>query len=124
MSVSRQRFKDLADKFVTDTFVEFAQTYAFESLTRVPDDQGGYAATWATFATVSGFIKPTSGKEITLDDHINTETLKKFSFEYVDGITSDMRILFNSKYYNIHSVGSVQESTVWINVIGSESVAT
>ena len=124
MGVSRQRFKDLANKFVTDTFVEFAQTYAFESLTRVPDDQGGYTTTWATFATVSGFIKPTSGKEIILDDHINTENLKMFSFEYVAGITSEMRILFNSKYYNIHSVASIQESIVWINVIASESVAT
>mgnify|MGYP003645632261 CR=1 FL=1 len=117
-------FKALANKFVTNTFADFTQPYTFESVTRVPDDQGGYTTTWATFAAVTGFIKPTSGKEMILDDHINTENLKKFSFEYVAGITADMRILFNSKYYNIHSVASIQESTVWVDVIASESVAT
>ena len=117
-------FKAMANKFVTNTFADFAQPYTFESMTLTPDDQGGFAPSWSTFAAVTGFIKPTSGKEMILDDHVNTENLKKFSFEYVAGITSDMRILFNSKYYNIHSVGSVQESTVWIDVIASESVAT
>ena len=116
-------FKALANKLVTNTFADFAQPYTFESLVRTPDDQGGYTVTWTEFVTVSGFIKPTSSKEMILDDHINTENLKKFSFEWVDGINTEMRILFNSKYYNVHSVSSIQESTVWINVIASESVA-
>lgn len=117
-------FKAMANKFVTNTFADYTKPYTFESVARTPDDQGGYTTTWSTFAAVTGFIKPTSGKEVILDDHVNTENLKKFSFEYVAGITSDMRILSNSKYYNIHSVGSIQESTVWIDVIASESVAT
>ena len=118
-------FKALANKFVTNTFADFAQPFSFEAPVLTPDDQGGEVVTWpSTFVTVSGFIKPTSGKEMILDDHINTENLKKFSFEHVVGITTDMRILFNTKYYNIHSVASVQESTVWVDVIASESVAT
>lgn len=117
-------FKALANSFVTDTFADFTHSYTFESLTRAPDDQGGYTETWATFATVTGFVKPTSGREITLDAHIKTENLKKFSFEFIEGINSELRVLFSGKYYNIHSVMNVQESTVWVNVIASESVAT
>ena len=117
-------FKALANRFVTGTFADFTGTYVFESLTRVPDDQGGYTETWATFATVTGFIKPTSSKELTLDDHIKTENLKMFSFEFVEGITTELRVLYKQKYYNIHSVKNIQESTVWINVVASESVAT
>ncbi len=122
--MSVESFKTLAAKFVSLTFADFAQDYTFESLTLTPDDQGGFTTTWSTFTTVSGFIKPVSGKEMIVDDHVNTENIKKFSFEWVAGITSDMRILSNGKYYNIHSVASIQESTVWIDVIASESVAT
>jgi SPP1 family predicted phage head-tail adaptor len=117
-------FKALANEFVTSTFADFALPYTFETPTKTPDNQGGYTVTWAEFKAVSGFVKPTSGKELTLDDHIKTENLKKFSFEYVAGLKNDMRILFNGKYYNIHSIKNIQESTIWIDVIASESVAT
>lgn len=117
-------FKAMANDFVNNEFADFTAAYSFESLTKAPDDQGGYTTSWATFVSVTGFVKPTSGKEMILDDHINTENLKKFSFEYVTGLTNDMRILFSGKYYNIHSIENIQESTVWINVIASESVAT
>ena len=124
MPVSKQSFKDLANQFVTDTFSEFNQTYVFESLAITPDGQGGYTDTWSTFATITGFAKPISEAEMILDDHIKSKNIKKFSFEYVAGITSDMRILFKGKYYNIYSPASIQESDVWINIIASESVAT
>ena len=125
MGVSRQRFKDLANKFVTDTFADFNKTYTFEAPVETPDDQGGFVTTWpTTFATITGFVKPVSESEIILDDHIKSKNIKKFSFEYVAGITSDMRILFDGKYYNINSPASIQESDVWIDVIASESVAT
>tara|TARA_R110000851_G_scaffold4689_1_gene19369 strand:- start:3469 stop:3837 length:369 start_codon:yes stop_codon:yes gene_type:complete len=117
-------FQALANKFVIDTFSDFTKAYVFESMTRIPDDQGGYTESWSTFATITGFVKPTSGDKIILDDHIKTKNLKMFSFQYVSGITDEMRILYNTNYYNIHSVASIQESAIWIDVIASESVAT
>ena len=117
-------FKALANKLVSVTFADFALTYTIEVKTNTPDDQGGYTTTWADFATVTGFVRPTSGKELILDDHIKTENLKAFSFEYISGITNDMRILFNSKYYNIHQISNAAQSTIWISIVASEAVAT
>ena len=117
-------FKRLAAKFVDKTFNDFTGSFTFQSLTKTSDGQGGYTTTWATFATVTGFIKPVSGKEMILDDHINTQNIKQFSFEHIVDITNEMRISYNGVNYNIHSIKSVQESTVWINILASEAVAT
>ena len=122
MSVSS--FKSLASSFVNDTFADFTKPFAFESLTEAADGQGGYTTSWLTFATVTGFVKVASGKELILDDHINSEYLRKFNFEYVTGLENNMRILYEGDYYNIHKIQSVQDSTIWIDVIASKSVAT
>ena len=117
-------FKRLAAKFVDKTFNDFTGNFTFQSLTKTSDGQGGYTTSWATFATVTGFIKPVSGKEMILDDHINTQNIKQFSFEHIVDITNEMRIAYNGVSYNVHSIKSVQESTVWINILASEAVAT
>lgn len=124
MSVTRQRFKDLAEKFVDNTFNDFTKTFTIESLTETPDGQGGYTVSWATFATITGFVKHESGAEMIKDDRIKSDYPTKFSFEYVAGITNDMRINYDSKVYNIVSVIPVQEADVWIDIIADEQVAT
>lgn len=120
----RQTFKNLGNKFVGNTFADFTKTFSFESKVNASDGQGGYTVTWSTFADVRGFVKITSGNEINLDDHIKTRELKKFSFNYIPDLTSEMRILYEGDYYNIHSVMPIQDVDVWVNVIASKDVAT
>ena len=120
MSVSS--FKSLAKSFVDNTFSDFTQTYTFESLAKTSDGQGGFTVAWSTFATVTGFVKIDSGREGELDDHIKSEYSRKFSFEFVTGLQNDMRILYNGDYYNIRSINSVQDSTIWIDVMGDKDV--
>lgn len=122
--MSVKSFKSLANKFVNKTFADFAVQFSFESLAETSDGQGGYTTAWSTFKTATGFVKSISGKEMILDDHINTEDIKKFSFEYAVEVTTKMRILYAGNYYNIHSIESIQDSTIWIDVIASKSVAT
>jgi len=122
MSVSS--FKSLAKGFVNDTFSDFTQTYTFESLNKTPDGQGGFTSGWSTFATVTGFVKIDSGREGELDDHIKSEYSRKFSFEFVAGLQNNMRILYNGDYYNIRSINSVQDSTIWIDVMGDKDIAS
>ena len=121
MSVSS--FKSLAKSFVDNTFSDFTQTYTFQSLNKAPDGQGGFTSGWSTFATVTGFLKIDSGREGELDDHIKSEYSRKFSFEFVAGLQNNMRILYNGDYYNIRSINSVQDSTIWIDVMGDKDVA-
>tara|TARA_R110000824_G_scaffold259665_1_gene448358 strand:- start:183 stop:551 length:369 start_codon:yes stop_codon:yes gene_type:complete len=121
MSVSS--FESLAKSFVDNTFSDFTQTYTFESLAKTSDGQGGFTVAWSTFATVTGFVKIDSGREGELDDHIKSEYSRKFSFEFVTGLQNDMRILYKGDYYNIRSINSVQDSTIWIDVMGDKDVA-
>ena len=120
MSVSS--FKSLAKGFVDNTFSDFTQTYTFQSLNKAPDGQGGFTSGWSTFATVTGFVKIDSGREGELDDHIKSEYSRKFSFEFVTGLQNDMRILYKGDYYNIRSINSVQDSTIWIDVMGDKDI--
>ena len=121
MSVSS--FKDLASLFVNNTFNDFTKSYVFEKHVETSDGQGGFTVAWSTHATVTSFVKTANANEIILDAHIKTKDIKKFSFEYVAGIKTDMRILYDGDYYNIHSVQSIQDSTIWIDVLASKAVA-
>lgn len=116
-------FKALAERFVDSTFADFTQTYTFESLATTPDGQGGFTDGWTTFATVTGFVKIDSGREGELDDHIKSEYSRKFSFEFVAGLQNNMRIVYNGDRYNIRSINSVQDSTIWIDVMADKDIA-
>jgi SPP1 family predicted phage head-tail adaptor len=122
MSISS--FKALAKSFVDNTFAEYAQVYSFEEITKIPDGQGGFTVTWSNFANVTGFVKIDSGREGELDDHIKSQYSRKFSFEFIAGLTNDMRILYDGDYYNVRSINSVQDSTIWIDVLADKDIAS
>lgn len=103
---------------------EFVEVFAFEQITETPDGQGGYSVSWSNFVNIQGFTKQASENEIKLDDHIKTNEVKKFSFEYVAGLKTDMRILYKNDYYNIHKIESIQDSDLWINVYATKNKAT
>lgn len=124
MAVTRQTFKNLATNFITKTFADFTKTFTIESLTNTPDGQGGYVPSWSTFATITGFVQKKSGDETIKDDQLDDNYPTTFSFKYISGITNEMRVLFNGKYYNIRSIISVQEVDVWIDIVADESDAT
>ena len=117
-------FKRLANDFITKTFSEFAVDFTVESFVETPDGQGGLTVAWSEFAPLTGFVKTASANEITLDDHIDSLHIKKFSFEYLAGITTKMRIVYLGDEYNIHSVSSIEDSSVWSVLIASRDVAT
>ena len=117
-------FRGLTSTFVKSTFAAFTQDFIIQQLTETPDGQGGFTATWSTFASVTGFVKTVTAKEAQLDDHIHSEYLKKFSFEYISGINNDMRILYGGDYYNIRSSVSIADSTIWIDIVADKNTAT
>lgn len=124
MAVTRQLFKNLAQKFVDDTFADFTHTFTIESLTETPDGQGGFNTGWVTFATVTGFVKPVKLEKKLQDDHIKSKVVKQFSFEYVAGLTNDMRIVYDGDNYKIMPFDPIQDVDVWIDVMAEQDVAT
>lgn len=117
-------FKELANDFVTDTFKDFTQTFVIESLTKIPDDQGGFTTVWATFTTPTGFVKSLSAKEIIKDDRIKSDQAKEFSFEYISGIKSDMRIVYEGVNYNILPFEDIMDANIWLKIVGDKDSAT
>ena len=122
--MSRQDFKNLAESFVDSTFADFTKTFIIESQVKTPDGQGGFTVVWSTFATITGFVSPTTTKDKIVDDRIKSEDIKKFQFEYVSGIDSSMRILYEGDLYNISPPKSVVDSDIWLIIVGFRGDAT
>jgi head-tail adaptor len=124
MAVLRQTFKDLAENFVDDIFNDFTHAYTIEALTETTDNQGGYTDSWATHASIVGFVFPLSEDQKVIDESLRSENAKCFKFEYVAGIEQSMRILHDSEYYNVHSIKSIADKDVWIEIIAYKDQAT
>lgn len=122
--MSRQSFKNLAETFVDSTFADFNKSYVVQSQVETPDGQGGFTVTWSTFANITGFVFPTTTKDKIVDDRIKSEDIKKFQFEYVSGIDSSMRILYEGNLYNISPPKSVVDSDIWLIIVGFRGDAT
>ena len=121
---SVKRFKNKAARFINSRYADLAHSITIESPSLTADGQGGFIPVWTTFATVECFSKTTSAKEFMHDSHITAENLRRFSFQYVAGITSQMRINYAGVMYNIHTIKSSADSTIWTKIIASANVAT
>jgi len=62
---------------------------------------GGYTETWNDLATVWASVEPLQGKELLQAQQMNSVVSTKIKIRYRKGITSDMRISYGGKYYNI-----------------------
>ena len=73
-----------------------------KSVTR--DAEGGEVVTWATFATVWASASSITGREFFASQQVNSTVSMKFGIRWLDGVTTAMRISFDSKLYNIVAV--------------------
>lgn len=121
---TQARMRNQAARFVNSRFSDLVKPFTFEVRTDTPDGQGGFTSTWATFATVAGFVKNAKEDERILDDHLKSDRHKSFSFESIPGIDADMRILYDGVYFNIEPTKNIRDSDIWIIVVGVEDVAT
>jgi SPP1 family predicted phage head-tail adaptor len=70
-----------------------------------PDQSEGSAGEmlprYSTFATVWGSIEPLSGSEGIYGKQEGSESTHKIRIRYHAGITSDFRVLWNGRYFNL-----------------------
>jgi len=68
-------------------------------------DSAGYTVEVPTeFATVWAEVQPVSGKEYFGAAAIKAENTIRFKIRYLNGITNDMTVEFETKIYNIKSI--------------------
>lgn len=75
-----------------------------ESFSDSRDDYGQPVRTWSTFATVWSGVKLNIGKEVFASKDKVKERIVDFKVRYRTDITNEMRIIYNSNYYEIEDV--------------------
>lgn len=89
----------------------------------VADGQGGYTKSWSTFATVWARITPAGGNENASTRQQVPEINYRIVLRYRDGITSAMRINWNSRLFNIRTVSDPDGLKINLILIVEEGVA-
>ena len=80
-----------------------------------PTGQNTYGeqnGTWATWKTRRAEIVPLSGQEQELDQQTASIASHRVRLRYLPSLTTDHRILFGTRIFNIHSVLNTEERNV------------
>lgn len=84
------------------------------------DDYGDLSNSWSTAATVWASIDPVSGTETDIAGELAGVVTHKIKMRYRSGITSQNRITFDSRTFQIESVADWQERNVFMELLCKE----
>ncbi|MBT8449474.1 MAG: phage head closure protein [Gammaproteobacteria bacterium] len=68
------------------------------------DEYGGLVDVWTTHKKVWADVGPMSGNEVMRSDQITAKISHKIIIRYLGTVTAQMRVNFNSRYFNIKNV--------------------
>lgn len=101
---------------------------------QIADGAGGTSKSWTDVASLWAEIIPiggtgsmlsrTSGKEVMVGDQVQSEISHKITLRYRDGVTSAMRIVYESRFFNIRSVANPAERNQQLELLVQEGVGT
>ena len=101
---------------------------------QTPDGAGGTSKSWTNITDLWAEIIPISGsssklnasagKEIFYGAQVQAEVSHKILLRYRDGVTPDMRLVFESRIFNIRSVANIEERRDRLELLVQEGVAT
>lgn len=83
---------------------DFRHVITLQSKTLGEDVYGGEKDIWADFATVRAKYLPVGRKERMLADSERSTATDRFYIRYLAGVTTSMRLIFNSQNYDIDAV--------------------
>lgn len=95
-----------------------------QSLVKTPDDQGGYTSGWQTLKTVWAKIENLTGNENVFAQRLDANYDHKITIRYTTGILPEMRIIFQGRKFQIHSVVKVDERRFFMELLAKEGVAS
>lgn len=81
------------------------------------DSAGGEVLTWSTFATVWAQKVHQSSREFFAAHKSNSEITDMFIIRYRAGVTTEMRVSYNGKYYDIIGADDPDGKRVEIHVL-------
>jgi len=98
-----------------------------------PDGAGGYSRSWQNIADLWAEIVPLvgagssargSGKEAPFAGQLQADISHRILLRYRDGITADMRLLYENRAFNIRSVANLNEDRDTLQLLVQEGVAS
>jgi len=75
---------------------------------------GEPVAVWSTYHQAFANVQKAGGSENTRTGSIVAENRVKFKIRFFDGITEDMRIVYNGNYYDILQIQELNREGLWI----------
>lgn len=95
---------------------------AFQTRTRTEDGSGGFSASWATSMTLWGSVEPKSARERFFADKTEHNITHKITVRARTDITSEMRITWNGRTFQIRGVRTLEERGRWTELLCEEGV--
>jgi len=103
---------------------ELRQRIKFQALSRTPDGQGGWLESWSDFTEVWAKVTPTSARERQFSQQIQPTTTHKIVIRWMEGLTTEMRILFEGRILQIHGISRENEERWFLNIEAEEGVGS
>lgn len=86
------------------------------------DSFGAEVSEWSQFAKVWADVSPVSGREFIAFKQINAEITTKVTIRYTAGVTTEMRVLFDNRIFEITSIINPEEKNVSLLLMCKEVV--
>lgn len=99
----------------------------FQTLTRTADTQGGYTSSWADMVvnpTVWGEVTPAKTYERFFSQQIQYQRTHQVIIRYRDDLTQEMRMLFDSRIFQIKSIRKPDERKYFLIIDLEENQGT
>lgn len=88
---------------------------------------GQFAVSWEDVATVWAVMKPIKSRALSAEALFAEQLVAKVSHEvtlrFRDGVSAEMRVVFDGRYFNIRSVVNTDESGQWLRLLVEENAA-
>lgn len=105
---------------------ELRHRIIFQKLKEETTNENGFPLSdderWDDFKTVWSAVYPLRGSEFWSAMAVQNENSVKFICRYITNINTDMRILYNSREFDIIGIIDVDERHKWLQIMASEVV--
>lgn len=103
---------------------DLRQRIKFQSLSRTSDDQGGWTEAWTDVAEVWAEVRPVSASERYFSQRIEMNTTHKITIRWIEDLTSEMRIVFGTRIFQIHGIRRENEERWFLLIDAEENVGS
>lgn len=103
---------------------EIQHQITIQEITYTPDGSGGQTPTWTALATVWASLKPKIVKEVVFGQKLESRVEHEIFFRYLAGVSTDDRIIFGSRTFQIKAVINIEERNEWLKVVSEEFTGT